>query len=75
MNTDPESLNRAFRNSWILVVVVTVLIIGFFAFTLAFARGAPRSGWDMGGVSFVPASSTYGNDYYTPKPEVKGAAE
>jgi hypothetical protein len=75
MKMDTTSLNRAFRNTWIMVVVVTALILGFFALTLTVSKDAPRSTWDMGGVSFVPASSTYGNGYYVPEPEVKGAAE
>jgi hypothetical protein len=72
---EPEALKKAFRNGWILVAVATLFFVAFFAFTLAAAKDAPKPGWDMGGVPFVPASSTYGNDYYTPMPKEKGDAE
>ena len=71
----PEELKKAFRNGWILVVLATAFIIGFFAFTVLFSKDAPKPGWEMGGVSFVPASSPYGNDYHTPAPEVKGESK
>jgi hypothetical protein len=72
---DPESLKKAFRNGWILVALATAFVIGFFAFTLAVGKDAPKPDWEMGGVPFVPASSDYGNNYYTRPPEVKGEDE
>ncbi len=67
-----ENLKKAYRNAWILVLVATVFIVGFFAFVLYFSFGAPKSDWDMGGVKFVPASSSYGEGYYVPPVEQGG---
>jgi hypothetical protein len=72
---EPDALKKAFRNGWILVALVTLFFVAFFVFTLAAAKDAPKPGWDMGGVPFVPASSTYGNDYHTSAPNGKGEAE
>ena len=67
-----EDLKKAYRNGWIMVTLVAVFIVSFFAFVLFSAYGAPKSEWDMGGVKFVPASSDYGEGYYVPP--VKGDA-
>ncbi len=71
----PDELKKAFRNGWILVVLAAMFIIGFFLFTLTVAKDAPKEAWEMGGVPFVPASSTYANDYYVPPPATEGDIE
>ena len=67
-----EELKKSYRNSWILVILAAAFVVGFFAFVLFTAYGAPKSDWDMGAVKFVPSSSDYGEGYYVPP--VKGEA-
>lgn len=60
------SLNKAFRNAWILVALaaVFVLLVAFFAFRTN--EPSPKPEWDMGGDRFVPASSNHAEGYYRP---------
>lgn len=63
---DNASLHKAFRNAWILVALaaVFVLLVAFFAFRTNEPSHEPQ--WDMGGKSFVPASSNHADGYYSP---------
>jgi hypothetical protein len=68
-------LKRAYRNAWILLLIVALFTVLFFLFTVDANRDHPDVTWDMGGVPFVPASSVYANGYYTSaEPSDQGAA-
>ena len=60
------SLNKAFRNAWILVALaaVFVVLVAWFVFRTNDPSHEPR--WDMGGDRFVPASSNHAEGYYSP---------
>ena len=60
------SLNKAFRNAWILVglAALFILLVAFFAFRTNEPSHQPQ--WDMGGDRFVPASSNHATGYYSP---------
>jgi len=66
---DKAQLQKAYRNAWILLLIVAVFVVVFFIFTLRANVDHPPVEWDMGGVEFVPASSTYANGYYAPAQE------
>jgi len=63
---DKEQLRKAYRNAWILLLVVVAFLFVFFVFTLRINEDHPPVEWDMGGVEFVPASSIYANGYHAP---------
>jgi hypothetical protein len=62
---EQQQLKKAYRNAWILLALVTAFVVLFFLFTVKANEEHPAVEWDMGGVEFVPASSTYANGYYT----------
>jgi hypothetical protein len=66
---DRAQLKKAYRNAWILLVLIAAFLLAFFWFTLRANEDHPPVEWDMGGVEFVPASSTYANGYYAPAGE------
>ncbi len=61
-----RALNKAFRNAWILWFLAAVFVVVFAYFAYQTNRDAPAETWRMGGVPFVPASSSYANEYYSP---------
>jgi hypothetical protein len=61
-----KSMNKAYRNGWILVLAIAVFVVVFFVFVLRTNENSPAPAWDMGGESFVPASSNHANGYYSP---------
>ena len=63
---DDAALKKAFRNAWILVILAAVFIVAAFLFVLRTNENPPPPKWNMGGVPFVPASSGYAEDYYSP---------
>lgn len=71
---DREQLKKAYRNAWILLLIVTAFVLVFFWLTLRTNEDHPPVEWDMGGVDFVPASSTYANGYHAPAGEPAGEA-
>lgn len=72
---DGKTLKKAYRNAWILVILVAAFSAVFFALTLAVNGSAPEPQWDMGGVPFVPASSDRANGYYSPVSVPKEGAD
>lgn len=61
-----KELKIAFRNAWILWALAAAFIVAMSLFVRRTNENPPPRKWDMGGESFVPASSTYGNGYYSP---------
>ena len=59
-----KELKKAFRNAWILWALAVAFIVALSLFVRKTNQNPPPQEWDMGGKSFVPASSTYGNGYY-----------
>ncbi len=68
-----HELKRAFWNAWILWALAAAFIVAMSIFVRKTKENPPPRQWDMGGKSFVPASSTYGNGYFSPlaKPKEK----
>lgn len=66
---DHPNLRKSFRNAWMLIILSLVFIVSFFLFTLRLNEPGREARWDMGGESFVPASSVYGEGYYLPVDE------
>jgi len=63
---DRAQLKKAYRNAWILLLILSAFVLAFCWFTFRVSEDHPPVGWDMGGVRFVPASSKYANGYYAP---------
>ena len=63
---DKASLKKAYRNAWILVLLAAVFIVVVFLFVFRTNENPPERKWNMGGVPFVPASSSYAEGYYSP---------
>jgi len=61
-----RELRKAIRNGWILWVLAAIFIVLMTMFVRKMGDGDTPPTWDMGGESFVPASSTYGNGYFLP---------
>jgi hypothetical protein len=66
---DRAQLKKAYRNAWILLLIVTAFVAVFFWFTVRANEDHPPVEWDMGGVEFVPAGSAYANGYHAPARE------
>jgi hypothetical protein len=62
---DDSTLHKAYRNGWILLLLVAAFVVAFVVFALRENLDHPPVAWDMGGVRFVPASSPYASGYYT----------
>jgi hypothetical protein len=70
------SLKKAFRNAWILVVLAAVFVLVVALFVFRTNENPPQRSWRMGGVPFVPASSSYAEGYYSPvDAPAKGSAK
>ncbi len=65
-----EELKRGYRNAWFLALLGTIYIVVFFLLaTSTSPPGLDKVEWDMGGVHFVPASSSEADGYYLPVQE------
>jgi bacteriorhodopsin len=60
------SLKKAYRNAWILVVLAAIFVVVVVLFVFRTNKNPPQRTWNMGGVPFVPASSSYAEGYYSP---------
>ena len=60
------SMNRAYRNGWILVIIAASAVISMAAFVFETNDPGSESEWRMGGVPFVPASSNRAEGWYVP---------
>ena len=63
---DERGLKKAYRNGWLLVLAALAFVVLVVAYALKTNEPAPTPSWNMGGKPFVPASSTYGNGYWSP---------
>ena len=63
---DEAALKKAYRNAWILVALAAVFVVAVVIFVFRTNANPPPRKWDMGGVPFVPASSSYAEGYYSP---------
>lgn len=59
-------LNKAYRNGWILIILATIAVVLFFTFVFTLNYPGKPETWDMGGHSFVPASSNEATGWYSP---------
>ena len=66
MVVDEEQLARGCRRSWYLVFFAAALVVLFLVYVFALNQPGKAPGWDMGGKPFVPASSKYAVEYWTP---------
>ena len=60
-----RELKKAIRNGWILWLVAVIFIVLMSLFVRKMGHNPAPPSWDMGGEEFIPASSTYGNGYFT----------
>jgi hypothetical protein len=70
-----QDLKRAFRGGWILWIIAALFVVLMSFFVRKTNENAPPRKWDMGGKSFVPASSTHGNGYYSPVTELENGGQ
>ena len=63
---DDKTLKSGYRRGWLLWGLAVLFIVVFFMFVLDKNEPGKKTEWDMGGKSFVPASSPYANGYYLP---------
>ncbi len=61
---DADRLRKGYRNAWIITLLSLVFIVAATALTLWLHTPEPAVTWDMGGKSFVPAASQYGEGYH-----------
>lgn len=70
MEMRDAELGRGYRKAWFLVLLGVIYIVLFFVFaTNTSPPGHDVVEWDMGGTSFVPASSMAADGYYLPVTE------
>jgi len=66
---DQQTLKRAYRNAWIVLLIAILISVAFFWLALRTNEPPVEPEFEMGNVPFVPASSTYAEGYYLPVEE------
>jgi hypothetical protein len=57
-------LKTGYRRAWLLTGFAAIFIVSMLLFVFLLIQSDQPDQWNMGGKSFVPASSEYGQGYY-----------